>query len=370
MSAATATTASTTTTTVVAPSDTLDGTALAAAAASKYKPTTVEHGNTPITLDVGLLSSFDVNPLTKSYNTDREAYLCSRARNATQALINHIFQLPVSRHPDHGPLAALPRFTTRLPREKSMPKPKPLTKWEKFAKAKGISSKKKDKMVYDEATGEWVPRWGYGGINKKEEDQWIHVLKSGEDADTDPAARARGERKARKLKNESQRLKNEARARAEMASSSKATDTLGGPTNKKTGLGSGSADQIAKAAARQKRKAELEADVLRNRTSTASMGRFDKRLDGETKPKGIKRKFDPAEGDTTAERAQSLALLSKLGKGAPTSSSMRRKMAGQGDDELVNARKAVKFATNGSGINALKGKGRSGAAGGKKGGRK
>ncbi|KAN0063935.1 Rhodanese-related sulfurtransferase [Thecaphora frezii] len=347
------------TTTVVAPSAALDGSALAAAAASKYKPTTVEQGSTPLAFDLGLLASFDLNPLTTAYNDDREAYLASRARNATQALINQIFNLPITRHPDHGPLATLPRFTTRLPREKSMPKPKPLTKWEKFAKAKGISHKKKDKMVYDEATGEWVPRWGYNGINKKEEEQWIHVLKSGEDADTDPAARARGERKARKLKNESQRLKNEARARAEMASSSKQDSLVGagaGAGGKKSGLGSGSADQIAKAAARQKRKAELEADVLRNRNSTASMGRFDKRLEGESKPKGIKRKFEPTEGDTAAERAQSLALLSKLGKGAPVSSSMKKKMAGQGDEGLVNTRKAVKFATNGSGINALKGK--------------
>ena len=28
-------------------------------------------------------------------------------------------------------------------------------------------------MVYDEATGEWVPKWGYKGINKKGDDDWI-----------------------------------------------------------------------------------------------------------------------------------------------------------------------------------------------------
>jgi regulator of ribosome biosynthesis len=28
-------------------------------------------------------------------------------------------------------------------------------------------------MTYDEATGEWVPKWGYKGANKSGEDAWI-----------------------------------------------------------------------------------------------------------------------------------------------------------------------------------------------------
>lgn len=32
-----------------------------------------------------------------------------------------------------------------LPRSRAIPKPKPLTKWQEFAKAKGISPKKKNK---------------------------------------------------------------------------------------------------------------------------------------------------------------------------------------------------------------------------------
>lgn len=28
-------------------------------------------------------------------------------------------------------------------------------------------------MVYDEATGEWVPKWGYKGINKAHDNDWI-----------------------------------------------------------------------------------------------------------------------------------------------------------------------------------------------------
>lgn len=55
-----------------------------------------------------------------------------------------------------------------------LPKPKPMTKWQAFANAKGIAPKaQKDRMVFDEQSQEWVPRWGYKGKNKQLEDQWI-----------------------------------------------------------------------------------------------------------------------------------------------------------------------------------------------------
>jgi regulator of ribosome biosynthesis len=73
-------------------------------------------------------------------------------------------------------LLSLPEISTALPREKPLPPPKELTTWQKFAAKKGIKPKTKaerQKLVYDEATGEWVPRWGYKGANKKEEGAWI-----------------------------------------------------------------------------------------------------------------------------------------------------------------------------------------------------
>lgn len=65
-----------------------------------------------------------------------------------------------------------------LPREKPLPKPKPLTKWERFANAKGISHVKKDKKVWDDERQEWVARWGRDGKNKDAEDQWLHEVKN------------------------------------------------------------------------------------------------------------------------------------------------------------------------------------------------
>ena len=39
---------------------------------------------------------------------------------------------------------------SRLPREKPVPKPRPPTKWEKYAREKGINKRKKDKKVWDD----------------------------------------------------------------------------------------------------------------------------------------------------------------------------------------------------------------------------
>ena len=57
-----------------------------------------------------------------------------------------------------------------------MPKSKPPTKWELFAKKKGIKKQKTPNTVFDEETGEWVPRWGYKGANKKDENEWLVEL--------------------------------------------------------------------------------------------------------------------------------------------------------------------------------------------------
>ena len=54
-----------------------------------------------------------------------------------------------------------------------VPKPKPLTRWEKFAKLKGIQNRKQSRKVFDEATGEWVPRWGYKGANDDGANDWL-----------------------------------------------------------------------------------------------------------------------------------------------------------------------------------------------------
>lgn len=101
-----------------------------------------------------------------------EDYLTATARDGVQALIGELFALPTKSSAD-GPLALLPGPKTQLPRAKPLPKPKPPTKWEKFAAAKGIQKTRRELKVFDEERQEWVNRWGKDGKNKDKEEQWL-----------------------------------------------------------------------------------------------------------------------------------------------------------------------------------------------------
>lgn len=105
-------------------------------------------------------------------SSNLEEYLKTLARDGTQALINALYALPTTSSPD-GALAKLPPPVYQLPRAKPLPKPKPPTKWERFAKAKGIQKKKTEKKVWDEEKQDWVNSWGRGAKNKEKEDQWL-----------------------------------------------------------------------------------------------------------------------------------------------------------------------------------------------------
>lgn len=256
--------------------------------------------NPHLVLDAGLLLSTDASALDRAqYDNEatREALFKARALDSTRALIAHLrTQLPIAQHPDHGPLAALPApVYPLLPREKPLPKPKAETKWESFAKRKGIASNtKKDKLVWDDETKEWVPRWGYKGKNKKEEEQWIHELPASAGDDYNPVAKLKKQRKERSLHNKAQQIKNVNRAAAPSgggASAGSANSTKS-KEDRPGGLGSGVANDAAarRRGQRTEQMDRLEAEARQSRGSTASMGRFDRRLEGEAKEKGIKRK--------------------------------------------------------------------------------
>ncbi|OBT48665.1 hypothetical protein VE00_00736 [Pseudogymnoascus sp. WSF 3629] len=130
---------------------------------------------TPYTFDLGYLLANDPNPLELN-SENIEDDLSATARDGAQALINQLLgTCPITSAPA-GVLLTLPTPSTHLPREKPLPPPKAETTWERFARKKGIKAKTADvrqKMQYDEATGEWVPKWGYKGANKAGENDWI-----------------------------------------------------------------------------------------------------------------------------------------------------------------------------------------------------
>lgn len=279
----------------------------------------------PMTFDLGLLAGFDINTLEESkFKTPGKAlndYLKDICRDGVQLLLNEVFQLPVI-GTDLGFVASLPKPTTVLPREKPIPKAKPLTRWQKFAKAKGIQNRKRERMVFDEESGEYKPRFGFKGINQVDKD-WCMEVADGADPEADLYSEARADKKARVEKNAAQQLRNEREAAGESKSSKE--PVLMTPQAK--------AAQLREE--RSAKKAILERDALLAQVSTASMGKFDKKIKGEAKPKGVKRKFDPASAPNLAsEKDTNLKILSKLTDGSATKAVEKA--------NVVNVRKAIK----------------------------
>ena len=84
--------------------------------------------------------------------------------------------------------------------------------------------------------------------------------------DYDPSKEARAARKAHMAKNEQQHLKNLARSQSGQAAATKGAGAL------------------------SERKGEIARTLAMTRASTASMGKFDRMLEGEKNPRGVKRK--------------------------------------------------------------------------------
>lgn len=134
----------------------------------------------PYTIDAGHLLLSDANPLPQLSSSSVEPALQSTARDCAQSLISHLLQnCPVVRDAN-GVSLTLPPPQFALPREKPIPKEKEKTKWEAFAERKGIQKRRKDergKLVWDDASQDWVKRYGYGGKAMREKEmQWMEEV--------------------------------------------------------------------------------------------------------------------------------------------------------------------------------------------------
>lgn len=166
--------------------------------------------------DLGLMLAVDPHPLDPARTADPgklEAYLDEVFRDNAQLLVKRMFELPFEKT-DEGPIVRLPRRTTRLPRTKPVPEAKPLTRWEKFAREKGIKKEKRARMVWDEAANEWRPRFGFKRVGSEgEKGPWLMETKSSEDALVDPYEKASLLKKDRVLKNQIAQVRNKVRRR-------------------------------------------------------------------------------------------------------------------------------------------------------------
>ncbi|KAL0892797.1 hypothetical protein ABMA27_014495 [Loxostege sticticalis] len=263
----------------------------------KYKPITVEK-HLELEFDVGTLLAFDSNDLdTKSLSSKKDTYLQSLTRDNTQLLLNKVWELPTERI-DEAVVVRLPQPTTILPRAKPVPKPKPLTKWQEFAKAKGITKKKKDKLEWDEQLQKWVPLYGFKKAAAEKEKNWLIEVPQNVNPMTDMYEKKATEKSEKVSKNELQRLKNIARARKVKI------PRVGIPVTSDKA----SATQLATAATVAK-------------ASTASLGKFQDKLPKEkdARGKGIhelipgkERKRKAPIPTPQAERENNLSMIDKI----------------------------------------------------------
>ena len=130
---------------------------LQAQAASSTRPSVVVEKEDDLQYDLGHLCAFDPTPVdAEALREDREGHLLRTARDNMQLLANQLYGLLANAQ--EKSVIRLPPPVTQLPREKPLPEARQLTRWEKFAKEKGIVKHKRSKMVWDEVSGPTIGR--------------------------------------------------------------------------------------------------------------------------------------------------------------------------------------------------------------------
>ena len=197
----------------------------------------------------------------------------------------------------------LPKKILNLPRSLPIPKPKPMTKWEKYKKEKGITQRKRSRMVYSEIAKDWVPRWGKGSIKKIEnETNWALEEKQ---FGVNPFEQKNQEKKLLVQKQKIREMKNKIRNSNENNFNS-ISYLKNKKNNKNISLDENNEKKKSNKKNRKKKKKKLKAEKEIKRLeqdkknlgrrleqiqkSTRSMGRYDKKLKNEKELNMIKKK--------------------------------------------------------------------------------
>jgi len=164
-----------------------------------------------LTYDLKHMAAYDIAPQPGKAS---EKELLDYTRDSVQLLVNHMFGLPQNRI-EEGMAVQLPSEEVfRLPRQKPVPKAKAPTRWQKFMEDRNMRKRKRSKLVYDEASGDWVPRWGYRSVKKKTEAgaQGIYEVKAGEDPNSNPFERMKAEKKLQMARQKMREVRNKVEA--------------------------------------------------------------------------------------------------------------------------------------------------------------
>ena len=188
----------------------------------------------------------------------------------------------------------LPENIITLPRSLPIPIQKPPTKWEKYKMEKGITQRKRGRMVYSEEVGDWVPRWGKGSA-KHIQDSMNWVMEEKEPG-VNPFEQKSNEKQIAKAKQMKKQIKNEEFAKKYLA------QKRGISNNNEKNEGNNINKQHISKKMRKAFKAQKEIERLNEdkknlgkrleqvQKSTRSMGNFDKKLKNEKEVNLLKKK--------------------------------------------------------------------------------
>jgi regulator of ribosome biosynthesis len=230
------------------------------------------------------------------------------------------------------------------------PPPKRETKWEKFAKEKGLplNKEKRSRKVWDEATGTWLFRHGYQKANDSSKEWPIMEVNPNDDPFADPWEKGREAKRTKVEKNVENRMRNEERAgvlskgtTTRMLKSKEKTrqaGRTGGNVDRDMSLPAGvpvdlRASKIdGDSTPAQRGKTSITAALLATQRSTASLGKFDKMREGEPERKKAvtalkKRKLESATDKkvTANEAERGLKVLRTVIEGGGVAKERARK---------------------------------------------
>jgi len=190
----------------------------------------------------------------------------------------------------------LPENIITLPRSLPIPIPKPPTKWEKYKMEKGITQRKRSRMVYSEEVGDWVPRWGKGSI-KHIQDSMNWVMEDKEEG-VNPFEQKSNEKQLAKAKQMKRQIKNEEFAKKYLAEKKGNSNQINNNGNENNNVPKQHiSKKMRKAFKAQKEIQRLNEDkknlgkrLEQVQKSTRSMGNFDKKLKNEKEINLLKKK--------------------------------------------------------------------------------
>jgi len=267
------------------------------AKAAQLKPATASREDN-LTYDLRHLAAFDIAPLNAKTN------FLAYTRDSVQLLMNKVYALP-TKQIEEGNVVILPdQEVFRLPRYRPIPKTAPKTRWTKFMEDRNMKKRKRSRLVFDEVSGDWKPRWGYKSV-KKEGDKannWAHEVKAGENPFDNPFEKQNAEKKLLVARQKMREVRNkvEALGGKMKAAAPNLVGADGGPRNRgNTGRG----------------KDGLKEAVKRAQTSSGSFGKFDRIAPGEATNLQSKKRKGIGAQSASQEKERYLKQVSRVFNG-------------------------------------------------------